>query len=134
MLSGPLVKCQSRRAFVNRIQATWARTKVAIVLAGLTLFSAAPALSEGANQNRQPCPDNSSSSGNSAENPASEQGVEHSAILPDSGGQLASAAPTVKKNGQEVTDTGCPKPPNQLHSSPGAGQPSKPAEATPGRK
>jgi hypothetical protein len=37
--------------------------------------------------------------GNSAGNPASEQGVEHSAILPDAGGE-DSAAPTVKKDGQ----------------------------------
>jgi hypothetical protein len=51
--------------------------------------------------------------GNSAGNPASEQGVEHSAILPDAGGE-DSAAPTVKKDGQEVDATECPKPPNQL--------------------
>jgi hypothetical protein len=108
-----------------------AKNKFAIVLAGLTIFSAEPALSAGVDRNGQPCPDNSTSapagsdrkSGNSAENPASEQGVEHSGILPDASGQLDSAAPTVKKNGQEVTDKGCPKPPNQLHTSPSASQP-----------
>jgi hypothetical protein len=38
--------------------------------------------------------------------------VEHSAILPDAGGAEESAAPTVKKDGEEVD--GCPKPPNSL--------------------
>jgi hypothetical protein len=108
-----------------------AKNKFAIALAGLTIFSAVPALSAGVDRNGQPCPDNESSApagsdsklGNSAENPASEQGVEHSGILPDAGGQLASAAPTVKKDGQEVADTGCPKRPNQLNTSPSASQP-----------
>ena len=35
--------------------------------------------------------------GNSADNPASVQGIEHSAILPDAGGHRDSAAPTVKQ-------------------------------------
>jgi hypothetical protein len=53
-------------------------------------------------------------SGNTAENPASKQGIEHSAILPDAGGEN-SAAPTIKKDGEEVrANTECPKEPNRL--------------------
>jgi hypothetical protein len=59
------------------------------------------------------CPPTSATVGAGKGNPASEQGVEHSAILPDAGGE-DSAAPTVKKDGQEVDATECPKPPNQL--------------------
>jgi hypothetical protein len=45
---------------------------------------------------------------------ASQQGVEHSAILPTAGGTDESAAPTVKKDGQEVNATECSKPPNLM--------------------
>jgi hypothetical protein len=64
-----------------------------------------------------PCPKSSQSgpTGNAASNPASHQGVEHSAILPEAGGTDESAAPTIKKDGQEVDATECPKPPNQLN-------------------
>jgi hypothetical protein len=92
---------------------------IAIALAALTMLSAAPVPSHGASRNGQPCPDNSvtigsgTHAGNSAGNAASEQGVEHSAILPSAGGE-GSAAPTVKKNGQEVDAKECSKPPNQL--------------------
>jgi hypothetical protein len=59
--------------------------------------------------------------GNSADNPPQLQGVEHSAILPDAGGHEDSAAPTVKKDGEDVTeDTNCPKPPNRLAVPSGA--------------
>jgi hypothetical protein len=98
------------------------RVHIAIVLAVVTIFSAAPVLSQGASQNGQPCPDNSATvgsgthAGNSAGNAASEQGVEHSAVLPSAGGE-GSAAPTVKKDGQEVDATECSKPPNQLDAS-----------------
>jgi hypothetical protein len=98
---------------------------IAIVLAAVTIFNAVPLLSYAANQNGQPCPDNSATvgsgkhAGNSAGNPASEQGVEHSAILPSAGGE-GSAAPTVKKDGQEVNATECAKSPNQLNG-PGKG-------------
>ena len=96
------------------------RKHLAIAVAAATIFGPVPLLSHaaGVDQNGTPCPDAATvgagkDPGNSAGNPASEQGVEHSAILPDAGGEN-SAAPTVKKDGQEVTDTGCPKPPNQL--------------------
>ena len=95
------------------------KVHIAIVLAALTVFSAAPVLSQGTSQNGQPCPDNTVGSGthagNSAGNAASEQGVEHSAILPSAGGE-GSAAPTVKKDGQEVDATECSKPPNELNA------------------
>jgi hypothetical protein len=96
------------------------RVHITTVLAALTIFSGAPTLSQGANQNGRPCPDNSVTTrsgthvGNSAGNAASEQGVEHSAILPSAGGE-GSAAPTVKKDGKEVDATECSKPPNQLN-------------------
>ncbi len=95
------------------------RVHTAIAIVALTIFSAAPVLSQGVSQNGRPCPDNSATvgsgthAGNSAGNAASEQGVEHSAILPSAGGE-GSAAPTVKKDGQEVDATECSKPPNQL--------------------
>ena len=94
--------------------------RVSIVLAAVTILSAGPALSQAANQAGQPCPGTATVGAgeqvsNSADNPASEQGVENSAILPEAGGE-DSAAPTIKKDGQEVTDTGCLKPPNQLPS------------------
>jgi hypothetical protein len=94
---------------------------IATALTAAVIFSAAPALSQGANQNGQPCPNNSATvgsgkhAGNSAGNPASEHGTEHSAILPSAGGQ-GSAAPTVKKDGHEVNDTGCAKSPNRLNA------------------
>jgi hypothetical protein len=93
--------------------------RLSIVIAAVTILGVAPALSQGVNQG-QPCPDTATVGAgkhpsNSADNPASEQGVEHSAILPEAGGE-DSAAPTIKKDGQEVTDTGCLKPPNQLPS------------------
>ena len=97
------------------------RVPITIALAALTIFSAEPVLSQGASQNGQPCPDNSVTigsgkhAGNSAGNAASEQGVEHSAVLPSAGGE-GSAAPTVKKDGQEVDATECSKPPNQLNA------------------
>ena len=97
------------------------RVYIAIGLAAAVIFSTAPALSQDANQNGPPCPENSATvgsgkhAGNSAGNPASEQGTEHSAILPSAGGQ-DSAAPTVKKDGQEVNATECSKPPNQLNA------------------
>jgi len=64
------------------------RVHIAIILAAATISSASPVLSQGASQPGQPCPDNSATvrsgkhAGNSAGNAASEQGVEHSAILP----------------------------------------------------
>jgi hypothetical protein len=97
------------------------RIHIAIAFTAAVIFSAEPALSQGANQNGQPCPTNSATvgsgkhAGNSAGNAASEQGVEHSAILPSAGGE-GSAAPTVKKDGQEVDATECSKPPNQLNA------------------
>jgi hypothetical protein len=95
------------------------REHITIALAALSIFSAAPVLSQGASQNGQPCPDNTIGSGthaaNSAGNAASEQGVEHSAVLPSAGGE-GSAAPTVKKDGQEVDATECSKPPNELNA------------------
>jgi hypothetical protein len=94
--------------------------RVSIVLAAVTILTAAPALSQAPNQAGQPCPGTATVGAgeqvsNSADNPASEQGVENSAILPEAGGE-DSAAPTIKKDGKEVTDTGCLKPPNQLPS------------------
>ena len=92
---------------------------IAVILAAASVFSASPVLSQGASQPGQPCPDKSATvrsgnhAGNSAGNAASEQGVEHSAILPSAGGE-GSAAPTVKKDGQEVDATECSKSPNQL--------------------
>jgi hypothetical protein len=92
---------------------------ITIALAALTMLSAAAVPSHGASRNGQPCPGNSvtigsgTHAGNSAGNAASEQGVEHSAILPSAGGE-GSAAPTVKKDGQEVDAKECLKPPNQL--------------------
>jgi hypothetical protein len=97
------------------------RVHITIALAALTIFGAAPVLSQAASQNGQPCPDNwvtigsGAHAGNSAGNAASQQGVEHSAILPSAGGE-GSAAPTVKKDGQEVDATECSKPPNQLNA------------------
>lgn len=62
------------------------RVPITIALAALSIFSATPVLSQGASQNGQPCPDNTVGSGthagNWAGNAASEQGVEHSAVLP----------------------------------------------------
>ena len=64
---------------------------IAIGLAAAVIFSTAPALSQDANQYGPPCPENSATvgsgkhAGNSAGNPASQQGVEHSAILPSAG-------------------------------------------------
>jgi hypothetical protein len=98
------------------------RVYIAIGLAAAVIFSTAPALSQVANQNGPPCPENSATvgsgkqAGNSAGNPASQQGVEHSAILPSAGGTDESAAPTVKKDGQEVDATECSKSPNQLNA------------------
>jgi hypothetical protein len=98
------------------------RVYIAIGLAAAVIFSTAPALSQDANQNGPPCPENSATvgsgkhAGNSAGNPASQQGVEHSAILPSAGGTDESAAPTVKKDGQEVDATECSKSPNQLNA------------------
>jgi hypothetical protein len=76
------------------------RMYIATALTAAVIFSPAPALSQGANQNGQPCPNNSATvgsgkhAGNSAGNPASKEGTEHSAILPSAGCQ-GSAAPTV---------------------------------------
>ncbi len=104
-----------RRTFMRRVH-------IATALISTVLFSATPALSQDANQNGPPCPENSATvgsgnhAGNSAGNPASQQGVEHSAILPSAGGTDESAAPTVKKDGQEVNATECSKPPNQLNA------------------
>ena len=98
------------------------RVYIAIGLAAAVIFSTAPALSQVANQNGPPCPENSATvgsgkqAGNSAGNPASQQGVEHSAILPSAGGTDEFAAPTVKKDGQEVDATECSKSPNQLNA------------------
>ena len=56
------------------------RVHFTIALAALSIFSAAPVLSQGASQNGQPCPDNSVTTGsgkhagNSAGNAAIEQG------------------------------------------------------------
>ncbi|HEY6755502.1 MAG TPA: hypothetical protein VI077_12450 [Pseudolabrys sp.] len=110
----------SEREFMNRVHMELTIKRFSIVLAAVTILGAAPALSQAANQTGQPCPGTATvgageHASNSADNPASEQGVEHSAILPEAGGE-DSAAPTIKKDGQEVTDTGCLKPPNQLPS------------------
>ena len=105
-------KTPSERKFMHTVH-------IAVILAAASVFSASPVLSQGASQPGQPCPDKSATvrsgnhAGNSAGNAASEQGVEHSAILPSAGGE-GSAAPTVKKDGQEVDATECSKPPNQL--------------------
>jgi hypothetical protein len=105
---------------MNRVQMELTIKRVSIVLAAVTILTAAPALSQAPNQAGQPCPGTATVGAgeqvsNSADNPASEQGVENSAILPEAGGE-DSAAPTIKKDGQEVTDTGCLKPANQLPS------------------
>ena len=113
-------RAQSPREFMKRVQMELTIKRFSIVLAAVTILSAAPALSQTPNQSGQPCPGTATVGvgehvSNSADNPANRQGVEHSAILPDAGGE-DSAAPTIKKDGQEVTDTGCLKPPNQLPS------------------
>jgi len=110
----------TEREFMNRAQMELTIKRVSIVLAAVTILSAGPALSQAANQAGQPCPGTATVGAgeqvsNSADNPASEQGVENSAILPEAGGE-DSAAPTIKKDGQEVADTGCLKRPNQLPS------------------
>jgi len=51
---------------------------------------------------------------NSADNPASEQGVKHSAILPDAGGEGSGCAHHQKGRPGEVDTRECPKPPNEL--------------------
>jgi hypothetical protein len=97
----------------------WTKARFAFVVAAVIGLTASPVPGRAATPDGQPCPDRSATvgfgKGNSAGNPASEQGVEHSAILPEVGGE-ESAAPTIKKDGQEVDATECPKPPNQLNS------------------
>jgi hypothetical protein len=47
--------------------------------------------------------------------PRENQPVEHSAILPEAGGEKESAAPTVQQDGKSVVaQTECPKPSNRL--------------------
>jgi len=90
----------TEREFMNRAQMELTIKRVSIVLAAVTILSAGPALSQAANQAGQPCPGTATVGAgeqvsNSADNPASEQGVENSAILPEAGGE-DSAAPTIK--------------------------------------
>jgi hypothetical protein len=90
------------------------------LVSAFIVLAATPAASQLPPQKPQPCAQSSQSvpPGNSADNPPDEQGVEHSAIVPSAGGTDQSAAPTVKKNGQDViADTGCPKEPNRLKST-----------------
>ena len=47
------------------------------------------------------------------------QPMEHSAVLPDAGGEGTSAAPTVQQDGKSVdASTECPKEPNRIDSPP----------------
>jgi hypothetical protein len=90
----------SEREFMNRAQMELTIKRFSIVLTAVTILSAAPALSQAPNQTGQPCLGTATSgagehASNSADNPASQQGVEHSAILPEAGGE-DSAAPTIK--------------------------------------
>ena len=102
------------------------RLRVFVLPLSLMVLSTSPAWSQSSDLKANPCPplattgsaEQAGRAGNSAENPAGEQGIEHSAILPDAGGAEDSAAPTVKKDGQEVTaNTECPKLPNRLEDS-----------------
>ena len=85
-------------------------------VAVLAMLVATPAWSQVPN----PCPPGASTTGSAArsgdKSPASPQAMEHSAIVPDAGGEN-SAAPTVQQNGKSVeAQTECPKPPNQLNN------------------
>ena len=88
----------------------------AVALCSL-LLGAGAGVSHAASSTECPVATTGKAAGNSAENPASVQGIEHSAILPDAQGHGDSAAPTVKKDGEEVrANTECPKKPNRLNT------------------
>ena len=93
--------------------------RCALFSVSLIALGATPGATQSLSPKPQPCPQASQSgpTGNSANNPASHQGVENSAIVPDAGSTDESAAPTVKKGGQDVEATECPKPPNQLNDA-----------------
>ena len=93
--------------------------RCALFSVSLIALGATPGATQSLSPKPQPCPQASQSgpTGNSANNPASHQGVENSAIVPDAGSTDESAAPTVKKDGQDVEATECPKPPNQLNDA-----------------
>jgi hypothetical protein len=70
-----------------------------------------------------PCQPSSAKTGSTSESQryanSPNQPMEHSAVLPDAGGERTSAAPTVQQNGKSVdASTECPKEPNRLPSSP----------------
>jgi hypothetical protein len=89
---------------------------LAVALCSL-LLGAGTGQSHAAGSKDCPAATTGTAAGNSADNPASVQGIEHSAILPDAGGHGDSAAPTVKKDGAEVAaNTDCPKEPNRLET------------------
>jgi hypothetical protein len=81
----------------------------------LVMLATTPAWSQVPN----PCPPGTSTTasagGAPGRVPPEKQAVEHSAIVPDAGGEKSSAAPTVQQDGKSVeAQTECPKPPNQL--------------------
>ena len=91
-------------------------TKLLPIAALITLISS-PAWSQVPN----PCPPaaapSTGTSGSVTNQPPERQAIEHSAVLPDAGGEGKSAAPTVQKDGKSVeAQTECPKPPNQLNA------------------
>jgi hypothetical protein len=102
----------------------------AVALCSL-LFGVEAGVSQPAGSKECPAATTGKAAGNSAENPASVQGIEHSAILPDAEGHGDSAAPTVKKDGAEVAaNTDCPKEPNRLETpTPGSHDGGRPNSA-----
>ena len=71
-----------------------------------------------------PCPPSAATTGSSPQRSdqyakSPNQPMEHSAVLPDAGGEGTSAAPTVQQNGKSVeASTECPREPNRIDSSP----------------
>jgi hypothetical protein len=114
-----------RREATFPVPGSWSRRRTdgcdmtrLLSVAILMLAVSAPAWSQVPN----PCPPGAwttgSSSGAPDRVPPEKQAMEHSAILPDAGGEKDSAAPTVQKDGKSVeAQTECPKPPNQLNQA-----------------
>jgi hypothetical protein len=99
-------------------------SRFVLPLVAILALGASPALSQSKDQQGKPCPPGSSATvgsgggtatkGNPASLPAEHKGVEHSAVLPDAGGEGKSKAPTIPDTAANTNVGGCPNEPNRL--------------------
>ena len=94
-------------------------SRFVLPLAAILALGASPALSQSTDQQGKPCPPRSTvgsggGAGNPASRPAEHKGVEHSAVLPDAGGEGKSKAPTIPDTAANTNVGECPHEPNRL--------------------